>query len=407
MDLNAFASLLASGNESFITIEAKFKKTFDIAYYPSICSIICDLASDGFTGSIGSQVEALVCVYLCHVMTGAYPDASGSLATCLQQLDKHIRDDARRLEQLKYRQTAKDFKKYARDALDADGYRCRTAIKCFAFQCILGQMDCNSTPSKVLKQAQSVLDTMLESWSTVPGPLEDRLKELASADRSTLASNTIVSSATVPAATPAFCRASPLESQLFTGEMHYILGPESHWVHFDHNAHPSELAALKRLVVLATQQVLSTQDRQDLLQRSARAHQIGLTPTIIVIIATHDPEVAAVLLSKSAFPSRYLQRLLDELDRGALTLIQFNTIALHCGKCFDPVLAGKYIQISAERILKTNDSSAMALFASTLHELTVKNRDFALPENKKEDLKGLFATYSTLEEVSSLWSDFK
>lgn len=406
MDLNILANLLASANESFQSIEAKFKKSFESPFYPSVCAIICDLAADGFTGSIGSQVEALVCVYLCHVMATVCPDANVALCACLQQLDKNIREDARRLEQLKYRQTAKDFKKYARDAVDADGYRCRTAIKCFVFQCLLGQVDTNLNPSKVLKQAQTVLDAMLESWAATPGPLEDKLKELTVADRSVL-SNTIVTSATVPQSTATFCRVGPLDTPLFAGEMHYLLGAESQWVTFDNKAHAKEWSSLKRLVSSAATGVLNTKDRQELIQNVLFAHQIGLSPAAVASVASHDPEVAAALLTKSSSPAQHLQKVLEAAESGSITLGQLDTVVLHSSKCIDQTLASKFIQISAEKITSSNDLDAMKTFATTLNQIANKNKDFGIPENRKEDLKSLFAKFNSVQEVATFWGDYK
>eukprot|EP00744_Colponema_vietnamica_P016016 GILI01022452.1.p1 GENE.GILI01022452.1~~GILI01022452.1.p1 ORF type:complete len:408 (-),score=50.90 GILI01022452.1:82-1305(-) len=407
MDLNSLALLLASANESFQSIEAKFKKSFDPTSYPSVCAIITDLAADGFTGAIGSQVEALVSVYLCHVMASANPDANGALCMCLQQLDKHIREDSRRLEQLKYRQTAKDFKKYARDAVDVDGFRCRTAIKCFIFQCILGQVDTNQTPNKILKQAQAILDGMLESWSTTPGPLNDKLKDLGNAERSTLISNGIVSSATVPSSTATFCRVGPLDTPLFAGEMHYLLGPETHWVTFDSKGHPKEWSSFKRLLISATKQVLGTKERQELLQNSSYAHQVNLTPAIVASIASHDPEVAAALVAKSSKPAQHIHQLLAQAEAGNLALSHLNTVVLHSVNHLDSTLVSKYIQLSCEKAMAANDTAVVKGFATALHQLVSKNKDITIPESRKDDLKALFAKNSNVQEVQSWWSDFK
>lgn len=407
MDINSFALLLASANESFQSIEAKFKKSFEPSSYPSVCAIISDLAADGFTGAIGSQVEALVSVYLCHVMSSTYSDANGALCMCLQQLDKHIREDARRLEQLKYRQTAKDFKKYARDAVDVDGFRCRTAIKCFIFQCILGQADTNQTPNKILKQAQTILDGMLEAWAATPGPLNDKLKDLGNAERSSLASNGIVSSATVPSSTATFCRVGPLDTPLFAGEMHYLLGPESHWVIFDSKGHPKEWASLKRLLVAAAKQPLGPKERQELLQSASHAHQVDLTSAIVTSIASHDPEVAAALISKTSKPSQHIQKLLAQAEAGGLSLNHLDTVMLHSVKHLDASLISKYIQLSCEKASSSNDTAVVKSFATALHQLVSKNKDFTIPDNRKDDLKALFAKFSNVQEVVTWWSDFK
>eukprot|EP00758_Cryptobia_borreli_P009171 Tbor_TRINITY_DN5453_c0_g5::TRINITY_DN5453_c0_g5_i1::g.25356::m.25356 len=413
---------LISSNDPLETIEKTFAE-FPSDTYPYISAIVSNFASEEMISTVGNHTEALVGFYLCHLMSNTFSEAKAAVHRFVTVLEQHIKDDAKKAEQIKYRQTTKDFKMIAKEAVDADSGTSRLALKCFVFTCLLDdRIDTKQTPEAILSVKQSDVDAKLASWVSAPTKLREKINALVSSserecEKCSLSGVGAFSSATFPLATPKLCRLTPSSPVLYPGELHYMIaGNDNQLVAFDSKGHKQEWKTTQSLIVKGIKEKLSSEDTQKITSSLHKdpflVNRMGLAPDIIAKVSEMNPETAAMVLTKLDSASNHLEKILSL--GGNISYESIATVFVHTIKSMRQINVNSFIALSGKRIKESPPSGKAELvkiFASAVHQLVVRgvkeNKDVYLTDTRKAEVRSILEEHKGIQEVTSCIADLK
>lgn len=421
--LEKLSSLLANSKDTLKKIEQSFNSNFPFHTYPAVLNVLQALLTEDTIVGLGFCTETLVSIYLLQRMGRTHPGARMLLMRFAASLEQVVRDDTKKMEQLKCRQAMKEFKRTAKEAVDSDRSTFHGSLKVFFFKCLLDTIDLDATPAKLLSMTQQEIDAAMAEWAAQPTTLKEKLHELTirsteETELNSLSGLGVYSTSSTPQVQPTPCRPLPCAPFLFPGELHYVLGTANEQVfHISSNGHSDEWEQSSDLVKQGTTRVLSAAERQQLIgniqKKPILVSRLGLTPSVVAGLAVNNAEAAAAIVSRVPDATDFFQRIIEvpKAKSAAVSLENVDTVLLHGSKAVRQRNVNAYINRYCAHIRETGDVDAVKNFAATLHQLVNKgskdNKELYVSDGKKAELKEVLEPHKALHEVANWLASLK
>lgn len=422
------AELLTS-TQNLQELEGRFRQAFPAELFSNVAVGIQSLHRESAYLVVNvSQVETINAVLFLDVMRRAdCVAAKAVLYDILLHLEQLLRDDARKVESARYRSmtATKDAKRRdARDVLDSEGTRLRSAVKLFAFELLTGKADLAKSAVDILSAEQSMIDSALDQWQKNASEVKEIFNDLlhcldGEAERSTTTPLTRVGVAayTPPQSAPvlvvpALAKAALPGPTVPFSDLKMILtgsGSLSNVFVLDNQTHSAEWKTARDLLREAASEPLEPTKQQSLTNAltANTVARLGIQPSTFCSVVTHNPEIGAALVYRMKDPSPMLEAMMSSAPQE-----QTETVILHAAKSLRQVHVFKYIQQSLQRIKNAAANAKQDLVVSmvtTLHQLLAKyakdNKELYISASQKTELDKLLQEYASHAEVASRRAD--
>jgi hypothetical protein len=376
-------------------------------------------------GGANGPIETTNAIFLLSTIRGTeLQSAQALLFDLLMSLELILRDDAQRLEQLKYRTTSKDpQKKSAKDFADAELVRVRCAIKLFALRCLNRTVDLQRSVSELISLDQALVDVGLDELQKNGAEFKEIMSqlqhasEMESARNATAPLNAVGVSISIQppmCATPSFVRAAPAAPQKSVCDFRFPMDVLSKQFLFDAQAHSAAWLKARSLIAVGCDAMLSTSDQGSLIQcltDPSVLQRSGLTPSVVCRMAAHNALVVSTILSRMADPSSHLLEIISSSEVGPAAV---ETILLNCAKVLQQIHVYKYVAAAIARLKKLDGNARREVLlplVSTLHQLVTKlskdNKELYIAPAQKTELDVFVSDFSTHADITTRWDEMK